>query len=145
MPVFHGLQGCSALKNRLWELFFIKQYIMVLRRIKGFPCLEMMTLEDILYTPVGSLNHAVGLKRLWWGQTIVDAEFGAQRVDPLFASRGTLAQAKETVSKLLSVTNVARADGAIIGNSVRMVRMRSGQARSRSRRKRRALAAVLLL
>ena len=145
MPVFHGLQGCSALKNRLWELFFIKQYIMVLRRIKGFPCLEMMTLEDILYTPVGSLNHAVGLKRLWWGQTMVNAEFGAQRVDPLFASRGTLAQAKETVSKLLSVTNVARADGAIIGNSVRMVRMRSGQARSRSRRKRRALAAVLLL
>jgi hypothetical protein len=107
VPVFHGLQGCSALKNRLWELFFIKQYITVHRRFQGLPCLEMMTLEDIQSAPVGSLNHAVGLKRLWWGQTMVDAEFGAQRVDPLLASRGTLAQAKETVSERLTVANVA--------------------------------------
>jgi hypothetical protein len=88
----------------------------------------MMTLEDIQSAPVGSLNHAVGLKRLRWGQTMVDAEFGAQRVDPLLASRGTLAQAKKTVSKLLTVANVARTVGAIIGNSARMVRMRSGHA-----------------
>jgi hypothetical protein len=145
VPVFHGLQGCSALKDRLWELFLIKQYITVHSRIEGFPCLEMMTLEDIQSAPVGSLNHAVGLKRLWWGQTMVDAEFGAQRVDPLLASRGTLAQVKETISKLLTVANVARTVGAIIGNSVRMVRMRSGHAPLKARKKCRALAAVLLL
>ena len=104
-----------------------------------------MALKDILYTPVEPLNHAVGLRRLWWGQTVVDAKFGAQRVKPLFAGRRTLAQAKEAVSERLTVANVARTIGAIIGNSVRMVRMSSGQARSRSRRKRRALAAVLLL
>jgi hypothetical protein len=104
-----------------------------------------MTLKGILYTPVDSPNHAVCLRRLWWGQTMVDAGFAAQRVEPLFASRCTLAQTKETLSKRLTVANVARTIGAIIGNSVRMVRMRSGQARSRSRRKRRALAAVLLL
>jgi integral membrane sensor domain MASE1 len=104
-----------------------------------------MALKDILYTPVEPLNHAVCLRRLWWGQTMVDAEFAAQRIELMFASRCTLAQAKETVSKLLTVANVARTIGAIIGSSVRMVRMRSGHARSRSRRKRRALAAVLLL
>ncbi len=87
-----------------------------------------MALKDILYTPVESLNHAVCLRRLWWGHTMVDASFAAPRVDPLFASRGTLAQAKETVSKLLTVANVARTIGAIIGNSVRMVRVRSGHA-----------------
>jgi hypothetical protein len=59
-----------------------------------------MTLEDILYTPVESLNHAVCLRRLWWGQTMVDAEVAAQRVEPLFAGCCTLAQAKETVSKI---------------------------------------------
>jgi hypothetical protein len=63
-----------------------------------------MTLEDILYTPVESLNHAVCLRRLWWGQTMVNAEFGAQRIELMFASRCTLAQAKETVSELLTIT-----------------------------------------
>ncbi len=62
-----------------------------------------MALKDILYTPVEPLNHAVCLRRLWWGQTMVDAEFGAQRVELMFASRCTLAQAKETVSKLLTI------------------------------------------
>jgi IS30 family transposase len=37
VPVFHGLQGRSALKNRLWELLIIEQYITVHRRIKVFP------------------------------------------------------------------------------------------------------------
>ena len=37
VPVFHGLQGGSALKNRLWELLIIEQYITVHRRIKVFP------------------------------------------------------------------------------------------------------------
>jgi hypothetical protein len=64
-----------------------------------------MTLKDILYTLVESLNHAVCLMRLWWGQTMVDAEFVAQRVVLMFASRCTLAQAKETVSKLLTIAN----------------------------------------
>jgi hypothetical protein len=145
VPVLYGLQGCAALKNRLWELFFIKQYITVHRRFQGLPCLEMMTLEDIQNAPVESLNDAVCLRRLWWGQTIIDAEFAAQRIELMFASRCTLAQAKETVNERLTAANVARTIGAIIGNSVRMVRMRSGNTRSRSRRKRRALAAVLLL
>jgi hypothetical protein len=61
---------------------------------------------------------------------MVDAEVAAQRVEPLFAGCCTLAQAKETVSERLTVANVARTIGAIIGNSVRMVRMRSGHARS---------------
>jgi hypothetical protein len=62
-----------------------------------------MALKDILYTPVEPLNHAVGLRRLWWGQTVVDAEFAAQRIELMFASRCTLAQAKETVSELLTI------------------------------------------
>jgi hypothetical protein len=66
-----------------------------------------MALKDILYTPVEPLNHAVCLRRLWWGQTMVDAEFAAQRIELMFASRCKLAQAKETVSKLLTVANVA--------------------------------------
>jgi hypothetical protein len=37
VPVFHGLQGVSALKNRLRELLIIEQYITVHRRIKTFP------------------------------------------------------------------------------------------------------------
>jgi hypothetical protein len=129
VPVFHGLQGGSALKNRLWGLLIIEQYITVHRLIKVFPRSEAMTLEDILYTPVDSLNHAVCLRRLCRGQTMVNAEFAAQRVKPLFASRCKLAQAKETVSERLTVANVARTIGAIISNSVRMVRMISGQAR----------------
>jgi len=43
-------------------------------------------------------DHAVGLMRLWWGQTVVDTEFGAKRVELVFAGFSTLAQAKETVS-----------------------------------------------
>jgi hypothetical protein len=45
------------------------------------------TLKDILYTPVESLNHAVCLRRLWLGQTTVDAEFAEQRIELMFASR----------------------------------------------------------
>jgi hypothetical protein len=81
VPVFHGLQGRSALKSRRREVLIIGQYITVHRRIKVFPWSKVMTLEDILYTPVESLNHAVCLRRLWWGQTMVDAEVAAQRVE----------------------------------------------------------------
>ena len=62
-----------------------------------------MALKDILYTPVEPLNHAVGLRRLWRGQTVVDAMFGAHRVKLTFAGRRTLAQAKEAVSELLTI------------------------------------------
>ena len=72
VPVFHGLQGRSALKSRLREVLIIGQYITVHRRIKVFPWSKVMTLEDILYTPVESFNHAVCLRRLWWGQAMVD-------------------------------------------------------------------------
>jgi len=43
-------------------------------------------------------DHAVGLRRFWWGQTVVDTEFDAQRVELVLAGRSTLAQAEETVS-----------------------------------------------
>jgi hypothetical protein len=38
---------------------------------------------------------------------MIDAEFAAQRIELMFASRCKLAKAKETVSKLLTVANVA--------------------------------------
>lgn len=62
-----------------------------------------MALKDILDASVEPLNHAVGLRRLWWGKAVVDAEFGAQLVELMLARRSTLAQTKEAVSKFLTI------------------------------------------
>ena len=37
VPVFHGLQGCFTLKNRLWESLVVEQDITVQRSILFFP------------------------------------------------------------------------------------------------------------
>ena len=102
------------------------------RGFQFLPRLEVVALQDVLNPAVKSLDHAVGLRRHRWRQAVVDIQNRAKLVELMFAGLGAFAQAKEAVGELFSV-------------SVRMVRMRSGQALSRSRRKRRALAADLLL
>ncbi len=62
------------------------------------------------------------------GSVVLDAKCSAKLVEVVLARGGTRAQAKEPVGERLPL-------------SVRIVRMRIGQARSRSRRKQRALPA----
>jgi hypothetical protein len=57
-----------------------------------------MTLKDILYTPVEPLNHAVGLRRLWWCQTVVDAEFVAKRSKLMFSVAARLRRSKVSIN-----------------------------------------------
>ena len=71
-----------------------------------------MTLKGGLDAPVEALDHTTGVERFWWGQTVVDSEFGSKRVELKCFSSRHFAQTKEAISELLKI-----------------VRMRSGQAR----------------
>ena len=102
---------------------------------RGFQFLagsEMVALQHVFDTTVEALDHAVCLGRSWRRQAVFDVQFGAELVELMGPALRALAQAKETVGELLPSVREYGSDA-------------KGQARSRSRRKRRALAAVLLL
>jgi hypothetical protein len=95
-----------------------------------FAAAEVMALQDVLDAAVEPLDHAIGLRVHRRCEAVLDAELGAEVVEVVAACGAALSQAEE---------------GAVnsVPLSVRTVRMRIGQARSRSLRKRRAFAAVL--
>jgi hypothetical protein len=75
---------------------------------------------------------------------VLDLEGRAERVELVRARRCTLAQAEEPIRELLAVVGKNGADAdSLPGRALQSNVPRGGQARSRSRRKRRALAAVL--
>jgi len=69
-----------------------------------------MALKHLLYPTVELFDHAVGLRRFWWGQAVLDAELGTELVELMLARRSTLAQAEEAIGELFSVVRENRAD-----------------------------------
>ena len=69
-----------------------------------------MALKHLLYPTVEPFDHAVGLRRFWWGQAVLDAELGTELVELMLARRSTLAQAEEAIGELFSVVRENRAD-----------------------------------
>lgn len=116
----------------MWALLIVEPDIAVQRCLELFAGSEVVALPDFFDAAIKTLVHAVGLARFRWREAMRDARGGAQRFELERAVGGTFAQAKRRSVNPLPLP-------------VRIVRMHSGQARSRPRRKRRALATVLAL
>ena len=77
---------------------------------------------------------------------MLDVQFRATPVELMTTTLCALAQAKETIGELLAIVRENGADAYPLPDRVlRSNVSRGGQAGSKSRRKRRALAAILLL
>ena len=50
-----------------------------LLQVKG--AVKSVGFQDVTDATVEALNHGVGLGRLWWGQAVFDAQFGAEEVE----------------------------------------------------------------
>ena len=103
----------------------------------------MVRLQHFLDAAVEPLDHAIGLRVLRRGQAMLDAEVAAQMVERVLAARLRRPNRRSVHSFPLAIGLEPMA--LSMARSVSTVRMCSGQARSRSRKNRRALAAVLAL
>jgi hypothetical protein len=63
----------------------------------------VVALQHLLDPAVEALDHTVGLRRLGRGQSVLDAQFGAELVELVFACGRALAQAEQAVGELLAV------------------------------------------
>jgi hypothetical protein len=62
----------------------------------------VVALQHLLDRAVEALDHTVGLRRLGRGQSVLDAQFGAELVELVFACGRALAQAEQAVGELLA-------------------------------------------
>ena len=125
------------------QLLVVECHIAVQRGFQFLAGAEMVRLQHLLDAAVEALDplpgrrlqaiaerDAVRLRMLRRGQAVFDAEVGAELIERVLAGGA----ARRRRPNRRSVNSLPL--------SVRTVRMRIGQARSRSRRNRRALAAV---
>jgi len=68
VPLFHGLQGRFFASGGLCKRVIVKPYIAVQRRPQIFARSKMLALQRSLDVAVEPFDHAVGLRRSWWGQ-----------------------------------------------------------------------------
>ena len=80
----------------------------------------MVRLQHLLDAGVDAFDHAIGLRVHRWRQALFDTQIGAQLIKLVPAGGGALAQAEQAAVNSLPL-------------SVSIVRIRIGQARSRSR------------
>ena len=67
-------------------------------------------MQHFLDAAVEPLDHTVGLRRFRRGPAVLDAQFGAERVELVLARRGTFAQAEQAIRELLAVVGQDGAD-----------------------------------
>lgn len=93
--------------------------------------LETMALRDVLDPGFEHFDHAVPLRPYCWSQTIIDAEVRAEQVELVLSDSSVLAQTEQAIVEAFSV----------LGQHRCVLHLFIGAARSKSRRKRRALTA----
>jgi len=82
----------------------VKPDISVQRGFQFLARSEVVALQHVLNPAVKSLDHSVGLRRHRRCQAVVDIQNRAKLVEVMFPALCALAQAKETVGELFSVT-----------------------------------------
>ena len=73
---------------------------------RGFQLLaraEMVRLQDVFDPAVEALDHAVGLRVLWWGQAVFYPEFAAEQVELVLAAGAAFAQTEQAVGELFAI------------------------------------------
>jgi Mrp family chromosome partitioning ATPase len=99
----------------LWELLIVEQHVAVQRDFQFFARTEAMALQHLLDPAVEAFDHAVGLRVLWWGQTVFDAEVAAELIELVLASGAAFAQAEQSVGELLAIVGENGADAQRAG------------------------------
>ena len=65
---------------------------------------------------VEPLDHAVGLRMLWRGEAVFDAQVTAQLIELVLAGGRAVAQAEQAVGELFAARHWARTNGAVNGS-----------------------------
>ena len=71
---------------------------------------EVVGAQQIGDATVEALDHAVGLRVLRLGQSMLDAQFSAELVEGVFPRRGTFARGDKAVGELLAIVGQEGAD-----------------------------------
>ena len=76
----------------------------------------MVALQHLFDASVESLDHAVGLRMLWRGEAVFDAQVTAQLIELVLAGGRALSQAEQAVGERLAARHWARTNGAVNGS-----------------------------
>ena len=81
MPVLHGLHRRLTPQGGLRQLRVgeVDLAYQGLLQIKG--AVEAVGFHHVADAAVESFHHAIGLRRLWWGQAVLDAQFSVEPVE----------------------------------------------------------------
>ena len=130
LPVLERVDGRSTLQDGLRELAVVEPDVAQDGLLQVLPAVEVVALEYVFDPAVKALDQTVGLQAHWWSQAVLDVEVSAEPVEVVVAGGRAPRQAERRSVNALPLSV-----------STRVIFI--GAARSRSRRNRRALAAVL--
>lgn len=82
----------------------------------------MVALQHFLDLAIEPLDHSVCLGMLGWGQTVLDAEVGAEQVELV---RPASAHAEEAVGELLAIVSENGAEADVVSSALPPVVHRS--------------------
>jgi hypothetical protein len=97
MPVLERTDGRPALQHGLRELAVVELDVAQDCLFEILAAAEPVALQNVLDPAVEPLHHAVRLRAPWRGETVVDAELGAEQVNLVGARGVTAAEAEQPV------------------------------------------------
>jgi len=92
-PFLHGLKRGFAAQRSLRQLMMVRGHVAMQGRPQVLARLEVMGLQDVADAAIEALHHAVGLRRLRLGQSMLDAQGLAELVELVLAARLTARKA----------------------------------------------------
>lgn len=90
-------------KGLLIDMVVVQPVIAFERSFQVFPRVEPMRVEDIAYTTIEALDHAIRLRSIRWYQPMVDTVLATEPINLMLATGLPLTTRGEAVSKGLAI------------------------------------------
>ena len=103
LPVLEGVDRRATLEGGLRELAVVKTDVAQQGLFQVLAAADVVALQHVLDPAVAALDHAVGCWSHRRGQTVLDAELGAEPVELVVAGGRAAAQSEQTVGELIAV------------------------------------------
>lgn len=110
LPFLERLDWRVQVQRALWQVLVVEPDESVQRRLQVMGAVEAMRLQNLRQSPVEALHHAVGLRMLGLGQSVLNAQRLAQRIKLMVSAGVFLAPPERPISELSAVVRQQRLD-----------------------------------
>jgi len=103
LPPFEGLNRGFVLQGFLRQVFVVQPDVAMQSLFQVLRAVEVMRPEHLFEPSVEALDHAIGLGRSGLGQSVLDAQSAAQRLERVLPAGVFGALAKQSVGELFAI------------------------------------------